>query len=1055
MAYMQQQGGPYVLNPTVVAGGGGTSTNGTTRLDGTIGQSALGLSSGGTFSLNAGFWQAASPCNTSISNQPTPSSVCVGSQATFSVTASGSGLTFQWRKNGSNLSNGGNISGATTATLTINPVSTGDAATYDVIIGSGCGNTASNTAALTVFDYQLSASSQNFGAAGGTGSTNVITNAICGWTAASNDSFIHITSGSSGTGNGTVMYSVDANVGAARIGTMTIAGLTFTVNQSAPTAVDLITFVASRYDNGTFIEWQTGKETNNLGFNLYREESGKRALVTNQLVAGSALTAGSSLSSGSNYAWWDNSGSANATYWLEDIDLNGQSAWHGPLYAKPISGVPPVRSQAATFSRLNSVSQSDTSRVVEKTAATLPAITQPGIQGTPSTQAAVKISVNHEGWYRLTQAELINAGLAKDADARFLQLYVDGREVPMVVNTGKDGRFDDTSSIEFYGLGIDTPSTDARTYWLTVGSQQGKRIQIQRGEGVSSISTSFPQTVERRDRSLYFAALLNGDKENFFGAVVASSPVDLNLTLRHVATTQEAATLDLSLQGVTLQTHRVLVQINGTSLGEVVSGGQQNQSATFAVPANLLREGANTVRLLAENGGADVSLVDALRLSYAHSFNADDDALKFTAQGHEAVTINGFTNRAISVFDVTDADNAQELSGKLIEQKDGSFGITVAATENGTRTLLAVTDGQMKHPQSLQAELPSSWRSPSKAADFVIIAPRSFFAALESLRAARQAAGLQTVLVDITDVYDEFSFGNKSPQAVKDFLNYARSNWQTKPRFVLLAGDASYDPKNYLGFGNDDLVPTKLLDTDYLETASDEWFTDFNNDGIGELAMGRLPIRTTDEATAVVAKLLRSDSAKTPDSGLLVADRNEGFDFESASAILRTQLEARLKIDDLRRGQVTPDEARRQLFAALTKGEKVVNYIGHGSVNLWNGQLLNADEARALSNDTLPLFTLMNCLNGYFADAGQESLGEALLKAERGGAMAVWASSGLTTPNEQAVMNQEFYRQLLSKDTRGLTPTLGEAVQRAKAVIGNLDIRRTWVLLGDPTMRLK
>jgi hypothetical protein len=188
---------------------------------------------------------------------------------------------------------------------------------------------------------------------------------------------------------------------------------------------------------------------------------------------------------------------------------------------------------------------------------------------------------------------------------------------------------------------------------------------------------------------------------------------------------------------------------------------------------------------------------------------------------------------------------------------------------------------------------------------------------------------------------------------------------------------------------------------------------------------------------------------------LLVADRNEGFDFEGASAILRTQLEARLKIDDLRRGQVTPDEARRQLFAALTKGEKVVNYIGHGSVNLWNGQLLNADEARTLSNDTLPLFTLMNCLNGYFADAGQESLGEALLKAERGGAMAVWASSGLTTPNEQAVMNQEFYRQLLSKDTRGITPTLGEAVQRAKAVIGNLDIRRTWVLLGDPTMRLK
>src|SRR5262249_31808857 len=214
------------------------------------------------------------------------------------------------------------------------------------------------------------------------------------------------------------------------------------------------------------------------------------------------------------------------------------------------------------------------------------------------------------------------------------------------------------------------------------------------------------------DRSLYFAALLNGDKENFFGAAVASSPVDLSLTLRHVAVTSDAATLDLSLQGITLQAHRVLVQVNGTSLGEVISGGQQNQSGPFSVPANLLREGATTVRLMSENGAADVSLVDTIRLSYAHSFTADDDALKFTAQGREAVTISGFTNKAIRVFDITDAENPQELSGKLVEQRDG-FGITVAATENGNRALLALTDAQLKHPLAIQADSPSSWRSPA------------------------------------------------------------------------------------------------------------------------------------------------------------------------------------------------------------------------------------------------------------------------------------------------------------------------------------------------------
>src|SRR6266550_232072 len=56
---MQQQGGPYILNPTLLAGGGGATSNGNTRVEGSIGQAVLGSSSGGSFSLNGGFWQAA------------------------------------------------------------------------------------------------------------------------------------------------------------------------------------------------------------------------------------------------------------------------------------------------------------------------------------------------------------------------------------------------------------------------------------------------------------------------------------------------------------------------------------------------------------------------------------------------------------------------------------------------------------------------------------------------------------------------------------------------------------------------------------------------------------------------------------------------------------------------------------------------------------------------------------------------------------------------------------------------------------------------------------
>jgi len=98
----------------------------------------------------------------------------------------------------------------------------------------------------------------------------------------------------------------------------------------------------------------------------------------------------------------------------------------------------------------------------------------------------------------------------------------------------------------------------------------------------------------------------------------------------------------------------------------------------------------------------------------------------------------------------------------------------------------------------------------------------------------------------------------------------------------------------------------------------------------------------------------------------------------------------------------------------------------------------------------LSLFVMMTCFNGYFKDASLDSLGESLLKAERGGAAAVWASSGMTMPDMQSVMNQQAYRLIY-----GGPLTVGEATARAKAAVTNIDVRRTWILLGDPTMRLR
>ncbi len=82
--------------------------------------------------------------------QPANTTACVGGSASFSVTATGTApLAYQWFLGATPLVDGGNISGATSATLTINPVGAGDFGGYTVVVTNACGNATSNVATLS------------------------------------------------------------------------------------------------------------------------------------------------------------------------------------------------------------------------------------------------------------------------------------------------------------------------------------------------------------------------------------------------------------------------------------------------------------------------------------------------------------------------------------------------------------------------------------------------------------------------------------------------------------------------------------------------------------------------------------------------------------------------------------------------------------------------------------------------------------------------------------------------------------------------------------------
>src|SRR5262249_50177377 len=151
---------------------------------------------------------------------------------------------------------------------------------------------------------------------------------------------------------------------------------------------------------------------------------------------------------------------------------------------------------------------------------------------------------------------------------------------------------------------------------------------------------------------------------------------------------------------------------------------------------------------------------------------------------------------------------------------------------------------------------------------------------------------------------------------------------------------------------------------------------------------------------------------------LLVADRNDTYNFTSEDAALRELIPASLQVQEVDRNNVDDATARSQMFAAINSGQKIVNYAGHGSVSNWRGQILTNDDARAMTNSVLPLFITMTCLNGYYQDPALEGLAESLMKSARGGAVAVWASSGMTVPSSQAVLNQQMYRLIFDSSLR-------------------------------------
>ena len=523
------------------------------------------------------------------------------------------------------------------------------------------------------------------------------------------------------------------------------------------------------------------------------------------------------------------------------------------------------------------------------------------------------------------------------------------------------------------------------------------------------------------------------------------------------------ARLAVRLHGATDVRHRVTVTLNGFELGVVEFEGMVPHVATFEVDAGRLVDGDNEVRIDAAASGAAMPsfiYINDFDLSYRKRYASEAGVLLADTAAHTVVTVTGFDGASVKVLDLADPRRPVIVDDIRVDDVGGSYRASFRSASRDS-AFLALDASTVRTPELVYADRPSTLRARRHEVDWLVITGSTLTDAAAELAAHRAAQDLRVAVVDVEDIYDEFSHGLVDPDAIWAFLRHAHTQWRAGPRYVLLAGEGSFDYKNYLGHG-DAIVPTLLAATDNGLFPSDNLYADVvGNDWSPEFAIGRLPVIDAAELSAMVAKIVAYEAADADAWSrqvVLAADQPDDVgDFTLASEAIAALVPDDYEVERIHLDELTPADARARMLDAMNEGRAFVNFVGHsGYLGLGNHNLLTVFDVPALDNGArLPVVTALTCLVGQFGFPGQDSLGEALVIKADGGAIAVWSPSGLSKNYRARVLGQAFYRATFADGEL----VLGEAIlkaQRQYAAEGeDREMLDLYNLIGDPALVMK
>jgi hypothetical protein len=365
-------------------------------------------------------------------------------------------------------------------------------------------------------------------------------------------------------------------------------------------------------------------------------------------------------------------------------------------------------------------------------------------------------------------------------------------------------------------------------------------------------------------------------------------------------------------------------------------------------------------------------------------------------------------------------------------------------------------------------------------ADYLIISHPDFLS--QAVRLANHKRNVRRFsspkVVDVGDVYREFSGGNLDPAGIRNFLVYAHTQWGVKPDYVVLLGKGHYNFKNEPVFipvsENKDRCIEDFFA--YLDSATSQ---DSSNPPNPSIFIGRFPCSTIDQARQMVDKIIDLEDPSVAElgawrnRGLLVNDDDKqvadnhvvpdplGTDHRDASEKVGAVISSQWPSIDIRKVNLfqypintlfQKPEARDALINDINSGMSFVNFFGHGSPQLWTDERIldQATVANLHNEKRYPVISSFSCAVGEFDQpAPHRCLSEVLALASKSGAVATISSMREAYSENNKHLAMAFYGNVFDGSRVGVT--LGEAYAQAKMTVRDQN-SQIYSFLGDPSI---